>query len=118
MNQPLNRIPIVIQHKHNRIQPQFQQIRESLHSKVQASLTRDQDTALELARFLDRFESAQSSSSGVPNAAEDRLIVHARAAGEFGAAEAEGGCACFADDEVAGFEELAECLETCQFCFD
>jgi hypothetical protein len=80
---------------------------------VQAAFTCDQDTAFVFARFLDGFESSQSSSRGVSNASEDCLIVHARAAGELGAAETEGRGACLADYEVAGLEELAEGLESC-----
>jgi hypothetical protein len=115
MDQPLDRIPIVVQHEHDRVQPQLQQICESLHGEVQTTLTRDQDTSFVFARFLDGFESSKRSSGGIPNAAEDRLVVHAGAAGEFGAAEAEGGSAGFSDDEVAGFEELAESLVRCQY---
>lgn len=113
MNQPLNRIPIIVQHEHHWPQAQLQQVRERLHGQVQAALAGDEDTALESPRLADRFEGAHGGARRVPDAAEDGLVVHAGAAGEFGAPEAEGGGARFADQEVAGLEEFAEGLWGC-----
>lgn len=89
MNKPLNGIPIIIHHKHNRVQLELEQIRKRLHSEVQAALTRDEDAALVLptAALAHGFECSESSSSGVADAAEDGLVAHGGAGRELGVCE-------------------------------
>jgi hypothetical protein len=89
MDESLNSVPVVVEHEHNRIQTQLQHIRESLHCQVQAAFAGNKDTSLVIIVLSDGFERSYCSASGITNTAEDRLIIHAGAAGELRGAESE-----------------------------
>lgn len=107
MDQALDSVAIVIQHKNNRLDPQLEQIRERLHRQMQTAFASDQDAALVLSSLSDRLEGSDGGTSGVADTAKDSLVVHAGAFGQLRGPETEGRSACFTNDEVAFFEELA-----------
>jgi hypothetical protein len=91
MDQALDRIPIIVQHKHNGVETELEEICKSLHSQMQTPLSRDKDTSVVFSgRLAEGFESSQSGPGGVADAAVDGLVVHCCAAGEFGVGQAEG----------------------------
>jgi hypothetical protein len=110
MDQSLDRIAIVVQHEHNRIQTQLQHIGKGLHSEVQTTLAGDKDTSFVVAALFDGFERSHCSAGSISDTAEDCLVVHAGTTRELRAAKSECRCACFSDDEVARLEELAQSL--------
>lgn len=81
MDQSLNRVPVVVENKHNRIQAQLQHVRESLHGQVQAAFAGDEDTSLVMTILLDGFERSHRSATGITDRPEHGLIIHAGAAG-------------------------------------
>lgn len=114
VDQALDSVSVIVKYEYNRVQTQLQHIGEGLDSQVQAAFTRNENAALVSTILSDSFEDPDRSSGGVTDASEDRLVVHARAAGKLRSSKSKCGCACFANDEVAWFEELPEGLEICQ----
>lgn len=113
MDQPLDSVSIVVEHKYNRVQAQLQHIGERLHGQVQATFTGDKNTPLVMVVLSNSFERSHCGASGISNRSEYRLVVHAGATGKLRAAKSECGCACFPDDKVAVLEELAQGLGSC-----
>lgn len=89
MDQSLDSVSVIVKHEHNWVQAQLQHVRESLHGKVKAAFAGDKDTSLVMTILLNGFERSHCSASRIANRAEDGLIVHAGAAGEFRRAESE-----------------------------
>ena len=78
---------------------------------MHASLTRDKDRSFPLPVTFGNSPSHANDRTGrVADTSENGLVEHHDSAGEFGVAETEGRCTCFADDYIAWFEERAECL--------
>ena len=53
-----------------------QKIGESLNSKLQGSLTGDEDPSLDRIVLFSCYERPQRCARGVANATEDRLVIH------------------------------------------
>ena len=81
MDQSLNGVPVVVKHKHNRIQAQLQHVGERLHGQVQAPFAGDKDTSFVVIVLLDGFERSHCGAGGVANTAKDCLVVHTGTAG-------------------------------------
>lgn len=122
MYESLNRVAVIVQqeagtlstfssnfkqvHLHSSIDLMPDQIRECLHSKLQRSLTRDENASLDGAELLASDEGTDRSTSCEANAAEDGLVEHLHVLGvlETRAWDTVRGGTGFGNDEVAVLE--------------